>query len=106
MSDNGSKTFVKWGIDFVGFINPPDHNAHEEYIRVATNYLKKGIEAKAIVKNNANKTTKFLYEQVSMRYDLPIEIVSNQRVHFINDVVEFLLVEFMVIHKQSTLYHP
>ena len=43
---------------------------------------------------------------VFTRYGLPIEIVSDQGVHFINEVIEFLLDEFMVIHQQSAPYHP
>ena len=41
-----------------------------------------------------------------IRYGLPIEIVSDQGVHFINEVISFLLAKFMVIHKRSTPYHP
>lgn len=37
---------------------------------------------------------------------LPIEIVSDQGVHFINEVIEFLLAKFMVLHRRSTAYHP
>ena len=40
------------------------------------------------------------------RYGLPIEIVSDQGVHFINEVISFLLDEYMVIHKRSAPYHP
>ena len=40
------------------------------------------------------------------RYGLPIEIVSDQGIHFINEVIEFLLEEFMVIHRRSAPYRP
>ena len=48
----------------------------------------------------------FLYELVFTRYGLPIEIVSDQGVHFKNEVVEFLLDAFMVVHRTSAPYHP
>ena len=51
-------------------------------------------------------TAKFLFEFVFTRYGLPIEIVSDQGVHFVNEVIEFLLNEFMVIHRKSSPYHP
>ena len=56
--------------------------------------------------NDACTTAKFLFENIFTRYGLLLEIVSNQEVHFVNEVIEFLLVEFMVIHKRSTPYHP
>ena len=36
----------------------------------------------------------------------PIEIVSDRGTHFINEVIEYLLEEFMVIHNKSIPYHP
>ena len=86
-----TQAFAKWGIDFVGPIKPPAKHTHAQYIIVAIDYLTKWVEAKATVQNNARITAKFLYEFVFTRYGLPIEIVSDQGVHFINEVVEFLL---------------
>ena len=94
----GARAFAKWGINFVGPINPPAHRTWAQYIIVVTDYLTKWVEAKATVKNDARTTAKFLYENVFTRYGLPIEIVSDQGVHFINEVIEFLLAEFMVLH--------
>ncbi|MCO5612833.1 hypothetical protein L7F22_067104 [Adiantum nelumboides] len=64
------------------------------------------VEAKATTKNDAKMTVQFLYENIFTRYDLPIEIVSDRGTHFINEVIEFLLDEFMVIHRKSPPYHP
>ena len=100
-----TRAFSKWGIDFVGPIKPPAKSTHAQYIIVAMDYLTKWVEAKAMVKNDARTTAKFLYEYVFTRYGLPIEIVSDQGVHFVNEVIEFLLNEFMVIHRKSTPCH-
>ncbi|MCO5579602.1 hypothetical protein L7F22_033459 [Adiantum nelumboides] len=102
----GARAFAKWGIDFVGPIAPPAYRTHAQYIIVATNYLTKWIEAKAIAKNDAKTTSQFLYENIFTRYELPIEIVSDRGTHFINEVIEFLLDEFMLIHQKSARYHP
>ena len=51
-------------------------------------------------------TTKFLFEYVFPRYGLPIEIVSDTRSHFLNEVIENLLEKFMVIHKKLAPHHP
>ena len=64
------------------------------------------MEAKATVKNNARTLARFLYEYIFTRYGLPIEIVSDQGKYFINEVIEYLLPEFMVIHRHSAPYHP
>ncbi|MCO5567206.1 hypothetical protein L7F22_020894 [Adiantum nelumboides] len=102
----GARAFAKWGIDFVGPIDPPAHRTHAQYIIVATDYVTKWVEAKATQKNDAHTTAKFLYEYVFTRYGLPIEIVSDRGSHFLNETIEYLLDEFMVIHKNSAPYHP
>ena len=102
----GSRAFTKWGINFVGPINPLAHQTQAQYIIVATDYLTKWVEAKATTKSNARATTCFLYECVFTQYGLPIEIVSDRGTHFINEVVQYLLEEFMIVHKKSAPYHP
>ena len=101
-----TRAFYKWGIEFVGLIKTPARHTHAKYIFVAIDYLTKWVEAKAAVKNDARTTAKFLYKNIFTRYGLPIEIVSDQGVHFVNEVIEFLLHKFMIIHKRSAPYHP
>ena len=102
-----ARAFAKWGIDFVGPIKPPAKGSEAQYIIMATiDYLTKWVEAKAMPKNDAHTTAKFLFEDIFTRYGLPLEIVSDQGVHFVNEVIEFLLAEFMIIHKRSAPYHP
>ncbi|MCO5592752.1 hypothetical protein L7F22_046755 [Adiantum nelumboides] len=102
----GARAFAKWGIDFVGSIAPPAYKSHAQYINIATDYLSKWVEAKATTTNDAKTTAQFLYESIFTRYGLPIEIVSDRGTHFINEVIENLLDEFMVIHRKSAPYHP
>ncbi|MCO5610490.1 hypothetical protein L7F22_064729 [Adiantum nelumboides] len=103
----GARAFAKWGIDFVGPIAPLAYRTHPQYINVVIDYLTKWVEARATTKNDTKMTSQFLYENIFTRYGLPIEIVSDSRgTHFINEVIEFLLDEFMVMHQKSTPYHP
>ena len=81
-------------------------HTHTEYIIVATDYVTKWVEAKATIKNDARTTARLLYEHFFTRYGLPIEIISDRGTHFLNEVIEHLLEEFMVIHKKSAPYHP
>ena len=48
----------------------------------------------------------FLYEEIFMCYGLPIELVNDRKIYFLNDVIAGLLDEFMVIHIVSAPYHP
>ncbi|MCO5577076.1 hypothetical protein L7F22_030898 [Adiantum nelumboides] len=102
----GVRAFAKWRIDFVGPIQPPAYMTQAQYIIVATDYLTKWTEAKATRKNDARTTATFLYENVFTRYGLSIETVSDRETHFLNEVIEYLLSEFMVIHNKSAPYHP
>ena len=43
----GARAFVKWGIDFIGPIDPPAMRTQAQYIIAATDYVTKWIEAKA-----------------------------------------------------------
>ncbi|MCO5563211.1 hypothetical protein L7F22_016848 [Adiantum nelumboides] len=102
----GARAFAKWGIDFVGPIQPPAYRSQAQYIIVAIDYLTKWTNAKVMRKNDARTTAAFLYENVFTKYGLPIEIVSDRETHFLNEVIEYLLSEFMVIHNKSVPYHP
>ena len=101
-----TRAFAKWGIDFVGPIKPPARGSGAQYIIVAIDYLTKWVEAKATPKNTARTTAKFLFENIFTRYGLPLEIVSDQGVHFVNEVIKFLLADFLVTHKRLAPYHP
>ena len=63
-------------------------------------------KAMASTKNDSWTTAKFLYERIFVQFGLPIEIVSDQGTHFVNEIVEVLLNEFMVTHTRSAPYHP
>lgn len=49
----GTCAFPKWGIYFVGPINPPTHKNWAQYTIVVTNYIAKWVEEKAKPKKDA-----------------------------------------------------
>ena len=98
--------FEKWGLDYVGPIKPTTRGSQARYIIVATDYLTKWVEARAVRKVDARSTAWFIYEQVITRFGCPIEIVIDRGTHFINEVILELLDKFMIIHRKSTPYYP
>ena len=101
----GARAFAKWGIDFVGPIDPPAYRTQYQYIIATTNYLTKWVGAKAKRHNTIWTKTNFLYQEVFTRYGLLIEIGRDRGTHFLNDVSEHLLDKFLVTHIKSTPYH-
>ena len=60
----GARAFAKWGIDFVGPIDPPAYRTQAQYIIVAIDYLTKWVEARATRHNDAHTIVKFIYEEI------------------------------------------
>ena len=65
--------FEKWGMDFVGPINPPSRQ--RSYIIVCTDYLTKWAETKAIKAATEEKVAEFLRENIFYKFGYPREIV-------------------------------
>ena len=79
--------FDKWGMDYVGPIKLTARGSQARYIIVATDYMTKWAEAKAVRKVGACSTAKFIYKNIITRFGCPIEIVTDQGTHFINQVI-------------------
>ena len=60
----GARAFAKWGIDFVGPIDPPAYRTQAQYIIAAINFLTKWVKARAIRHNYAQTIAKFLYVEI------------------------------------------
>lgn len=78
--------FERWGLDFVGPL-PVSNNHRCRYIVVATEYLTKWAEARALPDNTARSTAKFLYEHIVTRFGVPLQLTSDKGVHFVNETI-------------------
>ena len=101
-----TEVFQKWGLDFIGPVNPPAKGTRNRYIIMATDYTTKWVEARALKDNTAKSTAKFLFEEIITKFGCPLEFVSDQGSHFINDTIKVLTQEFMILHRKSTTYYP
>eukprot|EP00253_Pinus_taeda_P014972 PITA_14972 len=96
--------FEKWGMDFVGPINPP--SKQKSYIIVCTEYLTKWAETKAIKVATEEKVTEFFRENIFYKFGYPRELVTDQGSQFTSNLIEDLLAHHKIKHRTSTPYHP
>ncbi len=47
-----------------------------------------------------------LYEHIFTKFGCPLNIVTNQGTHFINDAIKYLIDHFILRHTSSTIYYP
>ena len=98
------KPFNKWGMDFIGPINPP--SKQKQYIIVCTDYLTRCAKTKAIKAVTKEKVDEFLRENVFYKFGYPRELVTDQGSQFTSNMIEELLEHHKIKHKTSTPYHP
>jgi hypothetical protein len=97
------KPFDRVGIDIVGPLSIT--HTGNRYIVVATEYLTKWPEAKAIVNTKATTIAKFIYEEIICRHGCPKALLSDQGTPFCNELVNSLCNLMTIRHCLSSAYH-
>ena len=97
--------FEKWGVDFIGPINPISAQ-NKRYIILAIDYATKWVEARATMKNDALAATSFLFEEIMIRFGHPLELVSDRGKHFFNDIIVNITSRYLIKHRKTTPYNP
>ena len=100
-----AEPFMKWGLDFVGPVKKTRHTG-KRYILVATDYVTKWVEARALQTNSALQTAQFLYESILTRFGCPLHLVTDQDSHFLNGTIHVLTEHFLLRYITSTTYYP
>jgi transposase InsO family protein len=96
--------FDRVGIDIVGPMKITRQG--NRYIVVATEYLTKWVEARAIPDMKATTIAKFIYEEIICRHGCPKELLSDQGTSFCNELVRALCKIMGIKHKLASAYHP
>ena len=85
----------------------PTSKTHRcKYIVVATENLTKWIEVRALPDNTILSTAKFLYEQIVTQFGMPLQLTSDQGVHFVNHIIRMMTTEYKIFHSFSSPYYP
>ena len=79
-------------------------NEHE-FILVAINYFTKWAEAASFSIVKAKHVARFIESNIICRYGVPHKIISDNNMHF-EDEVERILQKYGVKHHKSSLYQP
>jgi hypothetical protein len=98
------RAFERIGIDLVGPLQITQQN--NRYIIVATDYLTRWPEARAVPDAGAETLAKFIFEEIVCRHGVPKIILSDNGKNFISETVRILCEKFLIKHIFSSPYHP
>jgi transposase InsO family protein len=96
--------FLVWGIDIIRKITPKASNGHE-FILVAIDYFTKWVEATSFSILKAKHVARFIESNIICSYGVPHEIISDNGMHF-EDEVQRILQKYGVKHHKSSPYQP
>jgi hypothetical protein len=96
--------FSKWGLDFVGPINPLSFRSY--FYPNYHNYFMKWTEAVPLKHVQDEQVISFLETNIFSRFGLPIEIIFDNGPTFISGNLTQFLNKFGVKHFTSSTYYP
>ena len=73
--------FIKWGLDFIGPINPPSSAGHR-WVLTATDYFTRWTEAIPL-KDATEISVLSFYEDMTTRFGIPESIISDNALAFV-----------------------
>jgi hypothetical protein len=84
------QSFEKWAIEFIGPINPPGKCIGSRYIIIASEYLTRWVEARAVKDCSTTTVACFIFDDIITKLGCPKILMSGKGTHFINKTVEAL----------------
>jgi hypothetical protein len=97
--------FSKWGLDFIGPINPPS-SAGQVFILTATDYFMKWTEVVPLKHSQDEQVISFLETNIFSRFGIPLEIITDNGPAFISAKLTQFLAKLGVKHFTSSAYYP
>jgi hypothetical protein len=97
--------FSKWGLDFIGPINPPS-SAGQVFILTSTDYFTKWVEVSPLKNSTNDQVISFLENNIFSRFGLPLEIITENGPAFISAKLSQFLSKLGVKHFTSLAYYP
>jgi hypothetical protein len=95
--------FFKWGLDFIGPINPPSSTGNI-FILTTTDYFTRWTEAIPLRHVQDEKVISFLESNIFSRFGLPLEIISDNGPASISAKLTQFLAKLGVKHFTSSSY--
>ncbi len=97
-----NKTFIKWGLDFVGPVKSVSIYITNKYILVTTNYATQVGRRKSVMHQYSNDDDKI---HLWIHFHCLFTSVNDQNTHFINNIIEIFTNHFLLQHITSTTYY-
>ncbi|XP_038904271.1 uncharacterized protein LOC120090624 [Benincasa hispida] len=83
----------------------PSSNGHK-YILLVVDYVSKWIEPVSCIANDAATVSKFLQRNIFTGFGTLHTIVSDEGTHFVNRIINKLLIKYNFYHMIATAYDP
>ena len=90
----------------MGPFSPIGKRTYARYIITTTDYLTRWDEAAPIRDYIMVTASEFLFDNIVTRSECPKIFISDQGMHFFNQLIEGLTEEFQIHHIMTMLYHP
>jgi hypothetical protein len=97
-------SFRGWGLDFIGYINPPSSKGHR-FMLVATFYFIKWIEAVPIKNMTHREVIDFITEHIIHRFGIPQILTTDQGTSFISKEVREFTESYKIKLLNSSPYY-
>lgn len=96
--------FQQVGIDLLGPF--PTSRAGNRWIAVATDYLTRYIETRALPRGTANDIATFFVHGIVLRHGAPTVVITDRGTAFTAQLTEDIMHLSGSVHRKATAYHP